>query len=299
MRFNIVGGICGCLALLDSGCLKTNESTQVTAQPEVTKVGVDESRSQAPAKPGQEATKPTGLETSVTASTTRELPKRTEPEAVAVLRAYIAATKWQDRLSLVRSSNRVGPYMQTAYAKYYKGFQNENIRIFPSEPKPVAVGGWVALSAEWNDVAYAGSRKQLAEYIIYRTRDGFKVDWEASVGYNPTKLSVFVAKQGDEPVSFRVSCKLSNYYNSEYRMAKSTHYSIEIKADGKDIYGFIPRNSADGKRVFDLLEDGETHPLMLQLQHAGPRGETMKDPYSNGTYVAITKLISNSWVMPE
>jgi hypothetical protein len=137
------------------------------------------------------------------------------------------------------------------------------------------------------------------QIIVFRTRGGYKLDWEASLGYNPTRLPVFVANLGDEPTSFRVSCELDNYHNFEYKDTQSTHYSTKAEADGKRIFGYVARDSAIGKRIYALLQDGRAHRLVLEFRHVGPLGESMKDSRSQGEVVAITQLVSESWVLPE
>ncbi len=278
-KCGLIVGVAICCGLVGAGCSKSSELTPATPQPDAPKASVTQPKAETPPKAA-----PTP-------------PQATESEAVAVLRAYIVEPKWQDRVKFVRSGERVRPYMQEMYAKNYKPFQNENIRLYPAEPKPVSVGGWASLTAEWDDIAYG--RKQSGEYIVFRTRDGYKVDWEATLGHNPTRLPVFVAKRGDDPTSFRVSCKLSNYHNYEYKDTKSTHYSVESQADGKRIHGYVPRKSAAGERIYSLLQDGQAHQLVLQFQHIGPLGESMKDSNSQGEMVTITKLVSDSWVLSE
>jgi hypothetical protein len=155
----------------------------------------------------------------------------------------------------------------------------------------------VTLIAEWEDVLY--SRKDTAEYVVFHTREGYRVDWEASLGYNATKLSVFVAKREAETVACRVTCALDSYHNYEYRDTKSSHYSLRLKADKTWIHGYVVRDSPTGERIARLLGDGEPHALMLELCHIGPYGESLKESDSHGSVVAITDLISESWVLPD
>ena len=224
--------------------------------------------------------------------------KPSDMNAVSVLKAYISESKWQDRVKYVRSGERVRTLMQEAYANNYKPFQNENIRVYPAEQRNIPIGGWISLTAEWVDNAFDGE-KIVDRYIVFRSDKGFKVDWEASIGYNPTRLSAFVVKQSNIPYIFRVSCKLSNYYNYEYGDTKLTHYSVSAEADGVRVHGYVPRKSATGERIYKLLQDGLIHPLVLQFQQVGPLGESMRDSNSQGDIVAITKLVAESWVLPD
>jgi len=273
------------------GCSKKSEPVKVDSQAESTKSNIQTSKGP-----------PTPIilpATTAQLNTTSQPPLKSESEAVALLRSYLMAPKWQDRIQFVRFGERVRPYMQEAYAKNYKPWKNENIKIFPEEIKDFPVGTWVSLNAEWDDLAYTNTRQNTGGIVVFRTREGYKLDWEASLGYNPIKLPVFVAKRDGEPEAFRTSCKLANYYNYEYSKSTGTHFSIEIAADGKRIHGYVSKETVAGKRIFALLQDGQVHPLTLQIKHIGPFGESMNQSQNSGAIVSITNLISESWVLPD
>lgn len=68
-------------------------------------------------------------------------------------------------------------------------------------------------------------------------------------------------------------CTISDYFNYEWDGCEKTHWSIDIKAytsDGEDwesFYGFVPKNSQLGKRLYNILSDGKEHKLNLVLQY--------------------------------
>ena len=212
----------------------------------------------------------------------------------AILRAYLEAPLWQDRIEFVRDSERVRKCMQEVYGKQYKPFPITNIRIFPSNDENLP-NGWRAFIAEWDDTS--SNSKGGVKYFLLLSSGGWKVDWESALGYNPLRLSVFVAKRDPDPVTFRVSCTLDNYYNYEFRETRSTHVSVSIVADGKRIHGYASKNSPDGARLLNLLQDGQPHPLTLELQHIGPFGEAMSTSQSSGEVVTINKVVSDSWIL--
>ena len=117
--------------------------------------------------------------------------------------------------------------------------------------------------------------------------------------HNQTTLPVFVAKGGDKALSLRLVCKLANYHNYEYRSTKASHYSVLMEADGTRIHGYILKKSQIGKRIVELLDDGQMHRLTLEIRQIGPTGESLKHSDSDGSIVAITKFISESWVLPD
>lgn len=218
-------------------------------------------------------------------------------EAVAVLKAYIAEPKWQDRVQYVRLGEASRPRMREVYAENYRPFENKNIRVSPTDPVQIAVGDWITLTADWTDLAYAS--KGSKEYVMFHTPQGFKVDWEASQGYNEIPLRKFMTTRGEAPASFRVTCELSGAYNHEYQKSAESHYSVLAKSDQIAINGYVAKNSPLGERILNLLRDGKPHMLVLQLQYVGPQGESMRDSPNQGTVAAITDVISESWVLPD
>jgi hypothetical protein len=59
-------------------------------------------------------------------------------------------------------------------------------------------------------------------------------------------------------------------------------------------HGFIPKDSAEGKKLFELLRDGKRHEITLELQNVGPAGQPLERPDSH--MVSIVRVVSASWV---
>jgi hypothetical protein len=103
---------------------------------------------------------------------------------------------------------------------------------------------------------------------IRRQTDGLKVDWSASTGYNQTNYLSFQNQEKDEQFAiFRISAKLADLYVFQYKNAKNTHYSIDLYEQFGEInnrfIGFIEKNSDDGKKLFELVKDGQRHDITL------------------------------------
>ena len=56
--------------------------------------------------------------------------------------------------------------------------------------------------------------------ILYckKTSNGFKIDWEATRGYNPVSFRTFKANFSSQPTEFRVYANLYNYYNYNWKV---------------------------------------------------------------------------------
>jgi hypothetical protein len=125
------------------------------------------------------------------------------------------------------------------------------------------------------------------------TQNGLKVDWAANVGYNPVGFKAWAAG-GNGFCTLRVEAQLSDHYELaedvwHYReFQKKTHYSIDCKAYPSDsFYGYVLKNSDLGKKLFDILKDGQSHKLIVTIKQASK--SYVED-------VGIIQLVSETWV---
>jgi hypothetical protein len=134
-------------------------------------------------------------------------------------------------------------------------------------------------------------------YVVQKTADGIKMDWPASVGYNPINLKTLVSKKPKEAHSLRLIATSKSVYEGDYAKAKDSHYCFQLKEDNplQTVYGYIPKTSPDGQRLMDLLKTGkETKDrVVVEIRFVAPNGEEVKNPRT----VAITKLVSESWIL--
>ena len=84
----------------------------------------------------------------------------------------------------------------------------------------------------------------------------------------------------------RVEAVLDNYYNYAFDNAERTHYSIRFGLKG--VSGYVRKDSRLGKRLFDILKDGEEHNLVLEIRFL---------PNSYGDVVLIDDLVSEDWLI--
>lgn len=135
---------------------------------------------------------------------------------------------------------------------------------------------------------YKNGDPHRVEYELKRvTSDTFKIDWRSSVEYNPTTFIAFKAKMPAVSTIFRVWAKLDDYFNFEWRSAKGSHYSVALQDPQRNgrIHGYIPK-AGDGERLFNVLQDGKEHAVMVAIKHR-PNGES--------DMVDIVKLVSLDW----
>ncbi len=190
---------------------------------------------------------------------------------IFVLQNYFKAKKWQERLPYVLDPEKVKPLMASIYGNSYESetYEKDKINI-PGENYPLGKGFKVFIDGE--------------TVYLKKTQNGFKIDWEATTGYNPISFAVFKAEKSTKPTVFRENIKLSDYYMSE-GLVKSNYLSL--KGDG--IFScWIPISLAgDLKKI---LSDGQYHNVIIEAQY-----KSFTDQYNTWEEIIITKFIKEGW----
>ena len=123
-------------------------------------------------------------------------PKNEEDSIIYLIQSFYACKKWEDRLAFVLKPETVKSSMKGYYTDKYKSstIKKDEISIQGSDYK----------INESFKVVISGST------IIYckRTSEGFKIDWEATVGYNQKSFPEFLSEKSNTPTTFRLSLKI-------------------------------------------------------------------------------------------
>jgi hypothetical protein len=133
---------------------------------------------------------------------------------------------------------------------------------------------------------------ELGSYLV-KTKDGLKIDWAASNGYNPISFTSLAAGN-TSPLTLRVIAEQSTFFKYQYAKAEGTHHSIELEQRvgerTEKLHGYVAKDSTVGKRLFDIMNDGQKHKLVITVQRSGVEPSV----------VDISELVSDSWVLsPE
>ena len=206
-------------------------------------------------------------------------------EQVNIIQAYIEAGSVRSRARYVLNPEAALPRMEKRYeGSNLRDIEAIEIKRIDGQGNP-KVGKYGKYKASWE------SRGRFATGIYYvkNTRDGLKIDWEASTGFNEMSWSGFLALRPTTPMIFRVNAQISDYYNYEFSGAHNTHYSIRLP-EVYSVYGYARKNSPLGRQLFDILKDGERHNLTLQVRF-------FRNPAPHTNTVIIDKLISEDWLI--
>ncbi len=207
---------------------------------------------------------------------------------VKVVKAYLDAKTWEERLPYVRYPEKVKPLMQ----EWYKNFTGTTsyIEIQPSKKKDVKVGGWISVRAIFSrgKNGFGQIVEDARWYTLQKTQDGYLIDWESSEGYNPFTIKAYIVQKPTNPLKFRLCAKMDSTYSGYFLKKEDIYYNIRLE-EAKDfnyLYGYILKNSEDGKRIFDILKDGEWHNVIVIIHHY---------PDSVFNFVIIDKFVKEYW----
>jgi hypothetical protein len=204
------------------------------------------------------------------------IPKNEEDSIIFLIQSYYGSKKWEDRLAYVLQPEIEKSKMSEYYTDNYKSgkIKKDQISILGSGYKTNQI-----------------FKVKMGSQIVYckKTNDGFKIDWEATIGYNQVSMITFKANLSSQPTEFRVYATIDTYYNYNYSNAQNTHWNININAEEGNIPGgYINKSSVEGKKIYDILKDGKQHQLIVELKIDATDDKS-------GSNAIITKVIKEGW----
>lgn len=127
-------------------------------------------------------------------------------------------------------------------------------------------------------------------YSLRKVDNKWKINWEASVGYNEMNLVEFQAVRPSTPVELRLNIELDDYYNYELRNAQGEYYSLQVFEDQtqETFNVYIKKDTSDGKAIFEELKSGARKKITLTMY--------IPDYFKSGGNIALVdKIISLNW----
>ena len=200
-----------------------------------------------------------------------ESPQNEADSIVFLIQSYYNSKKWEDRLAFVLNAETVKQHMKDYYSGQYLPAKvlNENIAIQGSNFK-------------LNESFLVQARTREGTIYVKKTADGFKIDWDATMGYNPISIKAFELGGNAQSSEFRVTAKFTNAYPWE------GYYTLYLSDNNSGIYSFISKSSVEGKKLFEILKDGNEQPLFLQIKSDNSLVE-------DTTVGIITKVVAKGW----
>jgi hypothetical protein len=216
-------------------------------------------------------------------------------DIAAVVEGYLKSTDWQQRLDFVHDADRLKDVLRHKYER--SALPLLDVKVLNIQ-EMAGLKETFLVKATWKE---KNKNARFANYYVVRKAGGrFKMDWPASVGYNAKSLKSLVASHPKEAEQLRLIARLDSSYRSAYAAAAPTHYCILLKEDNplQTVHGFIAKSSPDGKKLYDLLrarkEAGDR--VIVEIRLVGPSGDKLPP---GSRQVAITRVVSTTWVEPE
>ncbi len=220
---------------------------------------------------------------------------RSEPEQI--VKSYLEAKHWEDRLAYVKYPEITKPMMARYYAQLASAFPQPYVEIQKPEKSDVPIGDWtqvmVILARGKNSLGMTVTEATF--YDIQRTTTGYKIDWESSIPYNPMSAAEFKSNKSLTPVRFRAVAKLSDIYPFGRDSFRQQHWSVSFmlrqsytKGSIESLgIGFIPRDSDDGKALYELLRNGGEYTVTVDV--------SFPNNPDNSIYFRIDKFVCPDW----
>lgn len=167
--------------------------------------------------------------------------------AMEVLNKYFNSTTVEEKSRYVRFPGRVMPLMKEYYGETQIGRPHIVEIINRDSTKVMKIGDWKTIKVKTQQ------QEDYTYYVLQLTQSGYKLDWEASVEYNPMTFTAYNIEKPKYDVQFRTLAKLMV---SDYDDA----YAFQLFEIGTNNYfiGYALRSSMAGKSLYKYLVKSKT-----------------------------------------
>jgi len=215
-------------------------------------------------------------------------PMQKQPEDI--VRAYLGAKSWQERLKFVLNPEQMRPLMAEHYAGVVFGATYLSISPEAMERPDLRLFN-VVLGKVKNPF---GMERDVSNKIFLRLVEGeWKIDWKATVCYSQMTLRLFKNLRPTKPVEFRVGARLSDFY---FLHLENTHWCIDVTVRQPDlsvdsIRAYVKKSTNAGQRIFERLKAAKGSEYLAMMV-------TMRYPAnsSSGDDCFIESFIKDSWL---
>ena len=187
--------------------------------------------------------------------------------------------------SFIRDPERVQPLIEDYYSRHPFAMTgvSEIVRF-----QEIMINLKIFLIA---DIVLEG--KGANTVVLQDAGDGFVVDWETYVCYNPMDWDDFYRKRPGPAMSLRVLATLD--HNPGFAFPGEAEWvcvRMIARDSDEELYGYVRTGSQTALRVQEMLEDEWEFPCILQLQFP-------EDGKGGDRQVHIKGLVMENWIKVE
>jgi hypothetical protein len=220
----------------------------------------------------------------VFAQVSGEIKGEIKQELINLYTSYAQSKSATERLQYIRNPESYEAIFESLYGNHDIGYSP--IR-FGTCGRPVSGVDMEVYALE--EYVSANQRGRPIEIIQYRyfvkIGNTFKIDWEASVCYNPMTLARFNALQDGQTSTMRCYAYLTTSSYDDY-----FGIGIRDKATNYQFTAFIRKDSEDGLLLMEYLERGDARPVILEMKYVDNLSRYSKE-------VVINKFVMKGWVL--
>ncbi|MCP4846882.1 MAG: hypothetical protein GY899_02925 [Verrucomicrobiaceae bacterium] len=195
---------------------------------------------------------------------------------------FFSARNQSEMLPLIRDSERVRPLIEDYYSRYSFVMPGVSKIVRFQE---IMINLKIFLIA---DIVLEG--KGANTVVLQDAGEGFVVDWETYVCYNPMAWEDFYRKRPGQAMSLRVLATLD--HNPGFAFPGEAEW-VCVRMIGRDseeeLYGYVRTGSQTALRIQEMLEDEWEFPCILQLQFP-------EDGKGGDRQVHIKGLVMENWI---
>lgn len=208
-------------------------------------------------------------------------PQNEEDSIISVIQQYYASKKWEDRLSFVYKPERVRPLMQKHYANNF-GITQVNKSTISIPGSQFKVGDvFIAHFTARN--GFGGDKS--VPVFMRKTTEGFKIDWEAHVGYSEESLENYKAREGTDKILVRVDFDELGSASSDTYGVGSNYYEFDYPSL------YVLKSSSTGQRIAQLVKGGNRCYLILEVQ-----GQKKYNSFGHTDYfIFVNRIVKEDW----
>ena len=202
---------------------------------------------------------------------------------------YLKGASIEARKKYIKDPEKTAVYMNTHYVDGVNPATTVDEIIL--QDSSYKIGQPFTVMVSYSRInSLGGISRYKTSFTCLKTGSGYKIDWEATVGYNKITLNAFKADINISEVTVRVEAVIGNYYNYNYIERQDDYINISI-SDSKNNFlngCYVQRNSETGRKLYALLRDGNSREITIRIK------KDLTEDKSGNTAV-ITRFLADNW----
>lgn len=178
----------------------------------------------------------------------RENPDEVKRDAIALLRAFSAATSWQEARKLVRATPGIDDRMAKSWSKWQSPPDLDGTPRTQASTQQVGDIGYMVLVGRCEDF------EPFRAYFV-RENDRMLLDWDATVGYCTVAIPE-LAKASGATFEVRGLLERQEMYSIQYPESKYVSYMISTPDRESFVWGYAERGTPMEQKIHEVLDQG-------------------------------------------